>query len=126
MAEWIDTRYRAKENLLGKLIADTKLIYSILHGILTSYTYITHIQVDAKLNVISSCNYDGTGRNLVLHSTDTLKHPFSITTFEDYVYWTDWDKEAVFRADKFNGKDVEPVTALHMVRSCINDCVLKR
>ncbi|KAL7037303.1 hypothetical protein ACKWTF_009156 [Chironomus riparius] len=72
--------------------------------------------VDAKLNVISSCNYDGTGRNLVLHSTDTLRHPFSITTFEDYVYWTDWDKEAVFRANKFNGKDVEPVTALHMLQ----------
>jgi very low-density lipoprotein receptor len=50
----------------------------------------------------------------VLHSTDTLRHPFSITTFEDYVYWTDWDKEAVFRANKFNGKDIEPVTALHM------------
>lgn len=47
---------------------------------------------------------------------ETLKHPFSITTFEDYVYWTDWDKEAVFKANKFNGKDVEPVTALHMVR----------
>lgn len=78
-----------------------------------------HTQVDAKLNVISSCNYDGTGRNLVLHSTDTLRHPFSITTFEDYVYWTDWDKEAVFRANKFNGKDVEPVTALHMVRDYI-------
>lgn len=72
-------------------------------------------QVDAKLNVISSCNYDGTGRNIVLHSTDTLRHPFSVTTFEDYVFWTDWDKEAVFRANKFNGKDVEPVTALHMV-----------
>lgn len=59
----------------------------------------------------------------MLHSTDTLRHPFSITTFEDYVYWTDWDKEAVFRANKFNGKDVEPVTALHMVRTCINDYV---
>ncbi|KAG5681484.1 hypothetical protein PVAND_010916 [Polypedilum vanderplanki] len=72
--------------------------------------------VDAKLNVISSCNFDGSGRNLVLHSTDSLRHPFSITTFEDYVYWTDWDKEAVFRANKFNGNDVEPVTALHMLQ----------
>ncbi|CRK98878.1 CLUMA_CG012179, isoform B [Clunio marinus] len=72
--------------------------------------------VDAKLNVISSCNYDGSGRNVVLHSTDTLRHPFSITTFEDWVYWTDWDKEAVFRANKFNGADIEPVTALHMLQ----------
>lgn len=73
-------------------------------------------KVDAKLNVISSCNYDGTDRSLILHSTETLRHPFSVTTFEDFVYWTDWDKGAVFRANKFNGKNVEPVTALHMVR----------
>ncbi|XP_055545420.1 very low-density lipoprotein receptor-like isoform X3 [Wyeomyia smithii] len=72
--------------------------------------------VDAKLNVISSCNYDGTQRTVVLYSADYLRHPFSITTFEDYVYWTDWDKEAVFKANKFNGKNIEPVTALHMLQ----------
>lgn len=71
--------------------------------------------VDAKLNVISSCNYDGTGRKVVLYSAETLRHPFSITTFEDHVYWTDWDKEAVYKANKYTGKDVEPVTAIHMV-----------
>uniref|UniRef100_A0A1B0DFC9 Uncharacterized protein n=1 Tax=Phlebotomus papatasi TaxID=29031 RepID=A0A1B0DFC9_PHLPP len=70
--------------------------------------------VDAKLNEISSCNYDGSGRNVVLYSPDSLRHPFSITTFEDFVYWTDWDKEAVFKANKFTGKDVEAITALHM------------
>ncbi|XP_053681178.1 low-density lipoprotein receptor 2-like [Anopheles nili] len=72
--------------------------------------------VDAKLNVISSCNYDGTKRSVILYSADFLRHPFSITTFEDYVYWTDWDKEAVFKANKFTGKDIEPVTALHMLQ----------
>ncbi|EDS27515.1 lipophorin receptor [Culex quinquefasciatus] len=72
--------------------------------------------VDAKLNVISSCNYDGSKRAVVLYSADYLRHPFSITTFEDYVYWTDWDKEAVFKANKFNGKDIEPVTAMHMLQ----------
>ncbi|XP_035777512.1 very low-density lipoprotein receptor-like isoform X4 [Anopheles albimanus] len=72
--------------------------------------------VDAKLNVISSCNYDGSQRTVVLYSADYLRHPFSITTFEDHVYWTDWDKEAVFKANKFTGKDVEPVTALHMLQ----------
>ncbi|XP_059621431.1 very low-density lipoprotein receptor-like isoform X4 [Phlebotomus argentipes] len=72
--------------------------------------------VDAKLNEISSCNYDGSGRNVVLYSADSLRHPFSITTFEDHVYWTDWDKEAVFKANKFTGQDVEPITALHMLQ----------
>lgn len=71
--------------------------------------------VDGKLNVISSANYDGSQRSQVLYSGEYLRHPFSITTFEDYVYWTDWDKQAVFKANKFNGMDVEPVTATHMV-----------
>ncbi|XP_077296049.1 low-density lipoprotein receptor 1-like isoform X4 [Arctopsyche grandis] len=68
--------------------------------------------VDAKLNTISSCNYDGSNRRIILYSVDTLKHPFSITTFEDWVYWTDWDKAAVFKANKFTGKDVQAVTAV--------------
>ncbi|XP_037924736.1 very low-density lipoprotein receptor-like isoform X2 [Hermetia illucens] len=72
--------------------------------------------VDAKLNTISSCNYDGSQRRLVLYSIDALRHPFSITTFEDYVYWTDWDKQTVYKANKFNGEDLEPVTALHMLQ----------
>lgn len=82
----------------------------------------TNIQVDAKLNIISSCNYDGSGRHLVLHSTEYLRHPFSITTFEDVVYWTDWDREAVFKANKFTGKDIEAVTATHMVLFLIIIC----
>ncbi|XP_017079693.2 low-density lipoprotein receptor isoform X3 [Drosophila eugracilis] len=71
--------------------------------------------VDGKLNSISSSNYDGSQRRNVLSSHEYLKHPFSITTFEDSVYWTDWDKQAVFKANKFNGADVEPVTAMHML-----------
>nr|XP_012551059.1 lipophorin receptor isoform X1 [Bombyx mori] len=73
--------------------------------------------VDAKMNTISSCNYDGSGRRLILHSTEVLRHPFSITTFEDWVYWTDWDKTAVYRANKFNGKDVEAITSTHTLQN---------
>lgn len=73
--------------------------------------------VDAKLNTISSCNYDGTARRVILYSTDVLRHPFSITTFEDSVYWTDWDKTAVYRANKFNGKDVAAITSTHTLQN---------
>lgn len=65
--------------------------------------------VDAKMNSISSCNFDGTNRRLILQSKDALSHPFSITTFEDYVYWTDWSKETIFKANKFNGKELTPI-----------------
>ncbi|KAK7789121.1 hypothetical protein R5R35_010865 [Gryllus longicercus] len=73
--------------------------------------------VDGKLNVISSCNYNGSGRRVILYSPDTLQHPFSITTFEDWVYWTDWDKQAVYRANKFTGKDVAPITSTHSLQN---------
>ncbi|XP_023705770.1 very low-density lipoprotein receptor isoform X4 [Cryptotermes secundus] len=73
--------------------------------------------VDAKLNVISSCNYDGSERRVVLYSPDALQHPFSITTFEDWVYWTDWDKQAVYKANKFNGRDITAITATHMLQN---------
>ncbi|XP_017755666.1 PREDICTED: very low-density lipoprotein receptor-like isoform X1 [Eufriesea mexicana] len=72
--------------------------------------------VDAKLNMIGSCNYDGSGVRRVLFSPKVLRHPFSITTFEDYVYWTDWDKEAIFKANKFNGQSVEAVTSLRTLK----------
>lgn len=75
--------------------------------------------VDAKLNSISSCNYNGGERRLVLSNTEYLKHPFSITTFEDWLYWTDWDKSAVYRANKFTGADVKAVTATEMVRKLV-------
>lgn len=71
--------------------------------------------VDAKLNIISSCDYNGRGRRIILSSPESLRHPFSITTFEDWIYWTDWDKSAVMKANKFTGDDVVPVTAIEMV-----------
>ncbi|XP_025830641.1 very low-density lipoprotein receptor-like [Agrilus planipennis] len=72
--------------------------------------------VDAKLNTISSCDYNGRARRVILFSPDALRHPFSITTFEDWVYWTDWDKTAVFKANKFTGKDIRAITAPEMIQ----------
>lgn len=62
--------------------------------------------IDVKLNTISSCNYDGSFRKTVLHSSIYLKHPFSITLFEDLMYWSEWSKRTIFRANKFNGTEI--------------------
>jgi len=72
--------------------------------------------VDAKLGLIGSADLDGARARVVLYSREVLRHPFSVTVFEDWVYWSDWDQNAIFRADKFNGSGVTPVTPLHMVR----------
>lgn len=73
--------------------------------------------LDARLHTISSCNFDGTNKRVVLNSDEYLLHPFSITTFEDFLYWTDWEKHAVFRANKFNGSGIEAITAIHSMQN---------
>ncbi|XP_050433237.1 very low-density lipoprotein receptor-like isoform X1 [Adelges cooleyi] len=73
--------------------------------------------VDAKLHTISSCNFDGSQRRLVLFSPTWLPHPFSISTFEDSLYWSDWNKKAIVKANKFNGSNVTTVTSLHMAQN---------
>jgi hypothetical protein len=72
--------------------------------------------VDAKMNSISSCKFDGSQRRLILQSPEALAHPFSITTFEDYVYWTDWTNETIFKANKFTGKELTAILPPNTVK----------
>ena len=72
--------------------------------------------MDAKLSTISSCALDGSGATTVLRSLDFLRHPFSISVFEDWMYWTEWDTHAVYRANKFHGGNVTAVTQTSLVR----------
>ena len=65
--------------------------------------------VDAKLHVIASSDLDGGSRYIVLSSRQFIKHPFSITVFEDFVYWTDWETESIHKANKFTGHGLNSV-----------------
>ncbi|XP_032221271.1 low-density lipoprotein receptor-related protein 8 isoform X1 [Nematostella vectensis] len=58
---------------------------------------------DAKEHTIECANLDGTARRVI--TSDSVHHPFAITVFQDYIYWTDWVKESIYKANKFNGKD---------------------
>ncbi|XP_055870134.1 low-density lipoprotein receptor-related protein 1-like isoform X4 [Biomphalaria glabrata] len=66
--------------------------------------------VDARSDSIHSVLYNGSDHRLVLKSHRALNHPFSLTVFEHYVYWTDWRFNTLVMANKFNGSDV---TVLH-------------
>lgn len=70
--------------------------------------------IDAKLNLVGSADLDGANSRVVFYSREVLKHPFSVSVFEDWMYWSDWDKNAIFRANKFNGSQPAPVTPLKM------------
>ncbi|XP_072447619.1 uncharacterized protein [Chiloscyllium punctatum] len=63
--------------------------------------------VDAKLHTLSSIGLNGQERRLVLLSPEFLSHPHGVAVFEDRVFWTDEETEAVYGANKFTGADVE-------------------
>ncbi|XP_012944048.1 low-density lipoprotein receptor-related protein 1 [Aplysia californica] len=65
--------------------------------------------VDARLDSIHSITYEGEDHHLILKSHRNLNHPFSVTVFEHYVYWTDWRFNSLVMANKFNGSDVQVI-----------------
>lgn len=36
---------------------------------------------------------------------DDLPHPFGLTQYSDYIYWTDWNLHSIERADKTSGRN---------------------
>ncbi|XP_032874679.1 low-density lipoprotein receptor-related protein 2-like [Amblyraja radiata] len=60
--------------------------------------------VDSKLHTLSSVNMVGEDRRTVLSSHEYLAHPFGVSMFEDDIFWTDWEHNAVYGADKFTGE----------------------
>uniref|UniRef100_A0A670KCL7 Very low-density lipoprotein receptor n=1 Tax=Podarcis muralis TaxID=64176 RepID=A0A670KCL7_PODMU len=65
--------------------------------------------VDSKLHKLSSVDLNGHDRRIVLESHEFLAHPLALTIFEDTIYWTDGENEAVYGANKFTGAELETV-----------------
>lgn len=45
-------------------------------------------------------DFDGKNRLVVISN---VMHPYGITVYNSYVYWTDWQQKSVERADKLSG-----------------------
>ncbi len=65
--------------------------------------------MDAQKDYISSCDLEGKSLKRVLEHNSKLVHPFSVTIHKELVYWDDWEKKAIFMADKNSGKGVVKV-----------------
>lgn len=61
---------------------------------------------DAHLDVIEYSDFDGNHRHQVI-SGSSVPHVFSLTVFDDWLYWTDWNIKAVLRTHKFTGEDLQ-------------------
>nr|XP_010969732.1 low-density lipoprotein receptor-related protein 2 isoform X1 [Camelus bactrianus] len=57
--------------------------------------------VDSRFDYIETVTYDGLQRKTVVHGGSNIPHPFGISLFEDTVFFTDWTKMAVMKANKF-------------------------
>ncbi|AWP02986.1 hypothetical protein SMAX5B_014046 [Scophthalmus maximus] len=64
---------------------------------------------DATLDKIERCEYDGSRRYVVLKNEPV--HPFGLSVYGDYIFWTDWVRRAVLRADKYTGGDMKVLRA---------------
>ncbi|CAL4163118.1 unnamed protein product, partial [Meganyctiphanes norvegica] len=87
------------------------------NGLTIDYSTKRLFWVDGRLNSISSAKLDGSNIEVILYSQQVLRLPYSISVFEDRIYWTDWSKFALFSADKFTGVDIKNITAGHMLES---------
>ncbi|XP_067627209.1 prolow-density lipoprotein receptor-related protein 1 isoform X1 [Eurosta solidaginis] len=79
------------------------------NGLTLDYTQKRVYWVDAKSDSISTIKYDGSDHHSVVRDEDILSHPFAISVFENYVYWTDWRTTSVIRANKWNGSNIQVI-----------------
>ncbi|XP_063725118.1 low-density lipoprotein receptor-related protein 2-like isoform X2 [Symsagittifera roscoffensis] len=69
--------------------------------------------VDSHLQTIETCDFDGNKRYLVMSSVKNpgfLAHPFALSVFDQFVFWTDWVNGTINRADKRDGSGAEVIS----------------
>ena len=59
---------------------------------------------DAELDKIESINMNGTDRRTIITSPHIV-HPFGISTFGGYLYWTDWGRRMILRS-RLDGHEI--------------------
>lgn len=59
---------------------------------------------DASYDYIGAMTYDGRERRRILGHPN-VAHPFAISVFRNYLYFSDWTRHAVIKVDKFSGNE---------------------
>lgn len=72
------------------------------NGLTLDYDTQTLYWVDALLDKIEKSNVDGSMRVLLPTPESVIQHPFGITFFRGYIYWSDWETNAIYTAPVTN------------------------
>ena len=59
--------------------------------------------------IIEVVSLDGLNRKVIFRRSGY--HPFSLDIFQDFVYWSDWEKNAVLRINKTGGGGDEVIVS---------------
>ncbi|KAJ1350855.1 Low-density lipoprotein receptor repeat class B, partial [Parelaphostrongylus tenuis] len=57
--------------------------------------------VDPKVDRVESIDYEGNDRRIIAQTMNIVPHPFGLTLFDQYLYWTDWTRLGVIKIEKF-------------------------
>ena len=60
---------------------------------------------DSGLDRIEYSFYDGSERNVLVSASDGVEIPFALTIYNDLLYWTDWQENAIYGTHKIHGTD---------------------
>ncbi|KAL7385074.1 hypothetical protein ABVT39_014795 [Epinephelus coioides] len=104
--DWGDKAFIGRVGMDGTnkaAIITTKLEWP--NGITIDYTNDKLYWSDAHLSYIEYSDLDGQHRHTVYDGN--LPHPFALTVFEDFVYWTDWNTRSVEKGNKYDGSGRE-------------------
>lgn len=82
------------------------------NGLTLDYDALKVYWIDANSDSIHVVDYNGNNHQLLLRHVKSLGHPFSITLFEDNLFWTDWKTNSVSMASKHNGSDAKELQRL--------------
>ncbi|XP_053382468.1 low-density lipoprotein receptor 2-like isoform X2 [Mercenaria mercenaria] len=66
--------------------------------------------IDSKLHKIGTANFDGSGKGHVPVDATVIGHPFSISVFEDSLYWTDWHTNSIRSIHKITGRNAKTLS----------------
>ncbi|XP_051027455.1 low-density lipoprotein receptor-related protein 8 isoform X3 [Acomys russatus] len=107
---WSDWGFQAKIEKSGLNGADRQTLVSDAiewpNGITLDLLSQRLYWVDSKLHQLSSIDFNGGNRKMLIFSADFLSHPFGVAVFEDKVFWTDLENEAIFSANRLNGLEI--------------------